>query len=156
MKVLMLCLGNICRSPTAHGVLRAMAKERGLALQIDSAGTGNWHQGNPPDRRTLAAARQRGYDFGDLRARQLRPADFIDFDLILAMDARNLHDARDMAPEGATAQLERFLDYAGMGEDGDAGDVPDPYFTGAFDAVLDLIERASAEVLARLSQNELR
>jgi len=150
MKVRLLCLGNICRSPSAHGVMRGRAAEAGLVLEIDSAGTGDWHAGNPPDRRSLSAARKRGYDFGDLRARQLTQADFTRFDLILTMDAQNLRDARALAPPGATARLARFLDYAGIG-----GDVPDPYFTGSFDAVLDLIEDASTLALARLSRGEL-
>ncbi|MCC5970375.1 MAG: low molecular weight phosphotyrosine protein phosphatase [Pararhodobacter sp.] len=150
MRVLLLCLGNICRSPTAHGVLRAMARERGMTVEFDSAGTGDWHLGSPPDHRTLAAARKRGYDFSDLRARQLTRADFTHFNLILAMDAANLRDARALAPETSTAHLTRFLEYAGL-----EGDVPDPYFTGSFDAVLDLIERSSIATLDRLSRDDL-
>lgn len=149
MKVLCLCLGNICRSPTAHGVLRAMAERRALAIEIDSAGTGDWHVGNPPDQRTITTARKRGYDISDLRARHLQPEDFTSFDLILAMDAQNLRDAAALAPSDSTARIERFLDFAGL-----SGDVPDPYFTGTFDRVLDLIERASAGVLDRLSVDE--
>lgn len=146
MKVLLLCLGNICRSPTAHGVMRTLAARRGLVLEIDSAGTGGWHVGSPPDARSRKAARKRGYVLDDLRARQLVADDFKRFDLILTMDSHNLRDASALAPPGATAHLARFLDYSGIG-----GDVPDPYYTGDFDLVLDLIERASADVLARLS-----
>lgn len=150
MRVLLLCLGNICRSPSAHGVMRSLAAQRGMALELDSAGTGSWHVGSPPDARSRNAARKRGYILDDLRARQLAVDDFTRFDLILTMDAQNLRDARASAPSNATATLSRFLDYAGIG-----GDVPDPYYTGDFDAVLALIERASTAALARLSRGEL-
>ena len=142
----MLCLGNICRSPTAEAVMRAKAAERGLAVEVDSAGTGGWHVGEPPDRRAQAAARSRGLDISGLRARQLSRADFRSFDLILAMDGTNLSDAARLAPHDGRARLTTFLDEAGLG-----GDVPDPYYTGQFDAVLDLIEDASIRILDRMA-----
>lgn len=142
----MLCLGNICRSPTAEAVMRAKAAELGLAVEVDSAGTGGWHVGEPPDRRAQAAARSRGLDISGLRARQLSRADFRSFDLILAMDGTNLSDAARLAPHDGRARLTTFLDEAGLG-----GDVPDPYYTGQFDAVLDLIEDASIRILDRMA-----
>lgn len=145
MKVLCLCLGNICRSPAAEAVLRTKAALRGLDLSVDSAGTGNWHIGAPPDARMQRVARERGYDLSGLRGRQIVRADLKRFDLILAMDARNLADARAIG--AGTARMERFLDLAGIG-----GDVPDPWFTGDFEGVLTLIERASDAILDDLSR----
>lgn len=150
MKILCLCLGNICRSPTAEAVLRARAEARGLQLSIDSAGTGNWHAGEPPDHRAIAAAARRGYDLSMLRARQITGDDFQAFDLILAMDADNLHDAQSIAPAAPRAELVRFLDYAGMARAGARGNVPDPWYSGGFDTVLDLIETASEAILERI------
>jgi len=146
MKILMLCLGNICRSPTAEAVMRAKAAERGMAVEVDSAGTGDWHVGEPPDRRAQAAAHARGIDMSGLRARQLTRADFQSFDLILAMDGTNLSDAARLAPRDGGARLTTFLDEAGLG-----GDVPDPYYTGQFNAVLDLIEDACIRILNRMA-----
>jgi protein-tyrosine phosphatase len=146
MKVLMLCLGNICRSPMAEGVFRSRAGERGIDVQVDSAGTGGWHVGAPPDPRAIAVARQRGVDLSALRARRLERGDFRRFDLVLAMDADNLAKARAIAPVGGACELVRFLDYAGLN-----GDVPDPYYTGAFEEVLDLIERGSDAILDRIA-----
>jgi len=153
MKILCLCLGNICRSPTAEAVLRAKARAAGLDWRIDSAGTGDWHAGEAPDRRAQAAAQARGYDLSALRARQITARDFHDFDLILAMDAQNLRDARAVAPVGAPGRLARFLDAADMAGAGDGGNVPDPYFTGRFDDVLTLIESASERLVQRLQDD---
>ena len=147
MRVLCLCLGNICRSPTAEAVLRAHAARAGLAWQIDSAGTGNWHIGQPPDARMQVAARAQGFDLSGQRARQLAASDFDGFDLILAMDASNLADAQRLAPVGSRARLVRFLDEAGIG-----GDVPDPYYEGNFDAVVTLVDRAAAAIIDRLAR----
>lgn len=149
-RILCLCLGNICRSPTAEAVLRARAAALGLPLVVDSAGTGDWHAGEAPDRRAQVAARARGYDMSGLRARQIVAADFTRFDLILAMDAQNLADARALAPPGATARIARFLDAAGMPDAGTGGNVPDPWYTGGFDPVLTLIETAAGRLLQRL------
>jgi protein-tyrosine phosphatase len=145
MKVLMLCLGNICRSPMAEGVLRSRAAARGIDVHVDSAGTGGWHAGDPPDPRAIAAALGRGVDLAALRARKLERADFQRFDIILAMDSDNLAQARALAPARGGAKVVRFLDHAGIG-----GDVPDPYYSGRFDAVLDLIERGCDATLEQM------
>ncbi len=147
-KVLFVCLGNICRSPTAHGVFQAMVTDEGLAGQIhvDSCGTGEWHVGEAPDRRASSAARQRGYDLSTLRARQLCTEDFEQFDYILAMDHANLRDIRALAPADYRGRIGLFLEYAhGQAE----REVPDPYYGGAdgFDHVLDLVEEASRGLL---------
>ena len=123
--VLFLCLGNICRSPLAEGAARAAFARAGITARTDSAGTGDWHVGRPPDPRAQAEARRRGIDISDLRARQLGRADFYRFDLILAADSQNLRDARGIAPADATARLRLMLDVV----PGRAGrSVADPYY----------------------------
>ena len=147
MRILLVCLGNICRSPTAEAVLRARVAARGLSdtVQLDSCGTGDWHIGKSPDVRATRAAARRGYDLSALRARQLAEQDFSSFDLILAMDDANLMGIRRMAGSSG-AQTAKFLDYlpehAGQ-------DVPDPYYGGqdGFDQVLDLVEEGSDALL---------
>ena len=150
-RILFVCLGNICRSPTAEAVLRGLAAREApeLTLIVDSCGTANYHPGAPPDRRSQAAARKRGYDLSGLRARQVRAADFADFDLILAMDRSNLQELRAMAPPDARAKIQLFLDHA---PEQPAQEVPDPYYGGStgFEDVLDLIEVASRGLLRRL------
>lgn len=148
MRILFLCLGNICRSPAAEGILRKLARDAGLDLVLDSAGTGDWHAGDPPYPPMVAAAARRGYDLSALRARQVRPADFAGFDLILAMDGANLRDAMAIRPPGGRAEVRLFLDAAGL----DGTDVPDPYFTRDFDGALDLIERGARGLLDYLAQ----
>ena len=139
MRILVVCLGNICRSPTAEAVLRKLGPED---LEVDSAGTGAWHVGNPPDPRMQDAAAKRGYDLAPLRARQVRWEDFHRFDLILAMDRENLADLARMAPDdGSGAGLHLYL------EGGNPDEMPDPYFTGGFDGVIDLVERGAARWL---------
>jgi protein-tyrosine phosphatase len=149
-RVLFVCLGNICRSPTAEGVLRWLcaAEAPALAIEIDSAGIGDYHLGKAPDPRTQRAAASRGIDLGSLRARQVERADFTRFDLILAMDRRNLSALRAMQPSGSRAQIALFLEFAGQ----PGADVPDPYTGGAadFERVLDLVIPACRRVLARL------
>jgi protein-tyrosine phosphatase len=140
-RVLLVCLGNICRSPAAEGMMRAMAVERGMDLTLDSAGIGNWHTGNPPHPPMVAAARVRGWDIADLRARQVAPADFAHFDLILAMDLAVQAGLERIRPPGSTTPLRLFL--------GDA-EVKDPYFDGSFDAALDRIEEGAALILDQL------
>lgn len=134
MKVLCVCLGNICRSPAAEGVLRALAPD----WSIDSAGTGGWHVGDPPYGPMQTAAFARGYDLGALRARQFNVDDFDRFDLILAMDAQNLSDIERLRPPGAAAKVRLFADT----------DVPDPYYTRDFDGALDLIEKAARALVS--------
>lgn len=147
--VLFVCLGNICRSPMAEGAFRAAAERRGLAVQADSAGTGDWHAGDPPDPRALAEAARHGVDLSGLRARQLTPADFDRFDHIVAMDAANLAAIRQMAPAGSRAVLSLMLDHAGR-----AGQsVDDPYFGGAagFAVTWDDVTAAAEGLIDRLS-----
>ncbi len=146
--VLFVCLGNICRSPTAHGVFERLVSERGMAhaIRVDSCGTGDWHVGHAPDRRAAAEARRRGYELDHLRARQVERADFDRFDYILAMDRSNLADLEAMRPAGFDGHLGLFLAFApraGIAE------VPDPYYGAedGFARVLDLVEAASEGLL---------
>jgi protein-tyrosine phosphatase len=152
VRVLFVCLGNICRSPTAEGVLRVLAAREApdLMLEVDSAGTAGYHIGEPPDPRTRAAAARRGYDLSTQRARVVEPADFERFDLILAMDRENLRVLRRRAPAGAHERLRLFLEFAPQAADPE--DVPDPYYGGpnGFEQVLDLVESASRGLLAHL------
>jgi protein-tyrosine phosphatase len=150
MKVLFVCLGNICRSPTAEGVLRALGAREfpELALEVDSAGTANYHVGEPPDRRTVAAARRRGYDLAPLRARQVADSDFWRFDYVLAMDHANLAEL-ERHRDSATARIALFLEFAP--ECGSA-EVPDPYYGGVedFEHVLDLCELGARGLLRHM------
>lgn len=138
VSVLMVCLGNICRSPTAEAVLRHRLHEAGLAnrVSVDSAGTGNWHLGAPPDHRSQRHAALRGYDLSSLRARQVKEDDFHRFDFILAMDENNLADLVRIAPDKHRAQVRLLA----------PTEVPDPYVGGpdGFEQVLDLVETASS------------
>ena len=150
-RVLFVCLGNICRSPTAHGVFQSMVDDRGLThlIEVDSCGTGDWHVGEAPDRRATAKAAKRGYDLSDLRARQFQAADFARFDYILAMDMKNLAALQDMRSETFSGHLGLFLGFAGNVE---LREVPDPYYGGAngFNHVLDLVEWASEGLLREI------
>lgn len=152
-RVLFVCLGNICRSPTAEAVFREQLRREaaGLAVEVDSAGTHGYHAGEPPDARAIAAAARRGIDMSDLRARMVEPADFERFDLVLAMDEQNLRRLHRLAPAEHRHRLRLFLEYApGLGR----RDVPDPYYGGetGFEEVLDLVEAASRGLLAALRQ----
>jgi protein-tyrosine phosphatase len=146
MRILFVCMGNICRSPTAEGVMRHLLAERGLdgEIEVQSAGTGGWHAGNPPDARSARAAAARGITL-EGAARQVTQADFEDFDLLVAMDRDNLADLRAIAPPGTEHKL-RMLVAGGR-------DVPDPYYGGprGFEDVLDLVETACAELLDDLA-----
>ena len=151
MKLLFVCLGNICRSPTAHGVFRAIAAREapGLVTEVDSAGTADYHSGDPPDERSRRVAALRGYDLSDLRARQVERADFEHFDLLLAMDRANLAALRALAPELLRDRAQLFLQYAGHPS---MIEVPDPYYGDETDfvRVVDLVEHASCSLVARL------
>ncbi|OOE41192.1 protein-tyrosine-phosphatase [Salinivibrio kushneri] len=151
--VLVVCLGNICRSPTAEAVLRARAQARGLAVDIDSAGTAGYHQGNPPDTRSQAAGQARGYSFEGIRARQVGPADFGCHDMILAADESNLADLQAQCPPEHQGKLTLFLHW---GEHTD-GPIPDPYYGGpdGFERVLDLLEQAADGVLDHIEAHLL-
>ena len=155
VRVLFVCLGNICRSPTAQAVFESLAARRGLSgeIQADSCGIGDWHTGNTPDERATAAAARRGYDLSRLRARQVRLDDFSAFDYILAMDRDNLADLELLRPTGFRGHLGLFLAFAG---DGAPTDVPDPYYGGdaGFDRVLDLVESASEGLLRALERDK--
>lgn len=148
VRVLFVCLGNICRSPTAHGVFEGLVQQQKLhrAIEVDSAGTGDWHLGEQPDKRSQSAAAARGYDLSHLRARLLTVEDFHKFDYILAMDNKNLADLQLMRPAGSETEVELFLNFA---ESGNIEEVPDPYYggDGGFEQVLDLVESASAGLL---------
>jgi protein-tyrosine phosphatase len=150
-QVLFVCLGNICRSPTAEGVFTALVERRGLAGSIvaDSCGTSDWHIGSAPDTRTIAAAGERGYDLRRLRGRQVQRSDFDRYDYILAMDRSNLLQLQTMCPPHYDGHLGLFLAFA---PELAHIDVPDPYYGGTdgFEQVLDLIEAASAGLLQRI------
>lgn len=154
MRILFVCLGNICRSPTAEAVFRTIAAREApeLALEVDSAGTAGYHVGEPPDPRTRAAASRRGYDLSGLRARILEPKDFERFDLILAMDRENLSVLQRRAPATARSRVRLFMEFAP--ETGTA-EVPDPYYGGpnGFEEVLDLVESASRRLLHHVRQS---
>ncbi|RDZ28320.1 low molecular weight protein-tyrosine-phosphatase [Lysobacter silvisoli] len=156
MRLLVVCLGNICRSPVAEGVLRARIQASTLAgqVELDSAGTGDWHVGQPPDRRAIANAAEHGIDIAGLRARQLGPADYRDFDWLLCADRANLRDVRARMPHGAHARAALLLDWTGVEHE---GEVPDPYTGGPaqFEHVFQLLDRAADGAIARLRQ-ELR
>jgi protein-tyrosine phosphatase len=152
VRIVFVCLGNICRSPTAEGVMRHAAARAGVAVTLDSAGTGNWHVGEPPDPRTVRAAKQRGYELEHLRGRQFGVQDFSDFDLIVAMDRAN-HDAITRLAKTCSVPVPpiRMLRSFDPTSDHDA-DVPDPYAGGArgFEDVLDICERACAGLVEHL------
>lgn len=144
MRILCVCLGNICRSPMAEGAVRAMGASAGLDLEVDSAGTGAYHIGNPPDPRGLAAASARGYDNSGQRARQVRIGDFDEFDLIVAMDRSNLRNLEAMCPPGARAEIRLF--------DPEGREIPDPYYGGPadYELALDMVEHAADALITGL------
>lgn len=156
IKVLFVCMGNICRSPTAEGVFRELVEQKGSSgkFEIDSAGTIGYHAGESPDNRAQAAAKKRGYDLSKIRARQVIASDFEYFDYILAMDHENLRNLLALSKGVGRAKVELFLDYA---IDADTREVPDPYYGGAdgFEHVLDLIENASNGFIEFLKAEKL-
>jgi protein-tyrosine phosphatase len=151
MKVLFVCLGNICRSPTAEGVVRSIAAREfpALTVELDSAGTADYHVGEPPDPRSVAAARRRGYDISGLRARQVATADFSGFDYVLAMDRANLAEIERIGAHGR-AHVGLFMAFAPGRDD----EVPDPYYGGVedFEHVLDLCEAGARALLGSLAK----
>lgn len=150
-KVLFVCTGNICRSPTAEGVARGLAVKQGVEhlFEFDSAGTHGYHVGEPPDSRAVAAALRRGYDLAPLRARRVTDFDFIRFDYLLAMDFEHLAFLQRACPRSHQKKLGLFMDFS---ERFDADEVPDPYYGGAqgFEHVLDLVEDAATQLILRL------
>ena len=153
IRVLFVCMGNICRSPTAEAVFRHYVENAGMTEQIgiDSAGTHDYHIGSAPDARTLRAAKQRGYDMSDLRGRQVEAGDFHRFDYVLAMDRANLANLKRIAPENCEIQAQLFLEYARHHAE---REVPDPYYGGedGFERVLDMVEDAAEGLLQRIRE----
>jgi len=154
IKVLFVCMGNICRSPTAHGVFESMIKDAGMIgdVEVDSAGTHAYHVGELPDARSSQCANQRGFDLSYIRARRVEVSDFEYFDYVLAMDADNLSILKSMSPTQHKNKVCLFLDYA---KDNSESEVPDPYYGGAngFDHVFDLVEEASKGLLDDIKKN---
>ncbi len=146
MRILMVCLGNICRSPLAEGIMKHKIRERGLDWTVDSAGTGSWHTGELPDRRSIAKARQYGIDITDQRARQFHPADFEQFDRILVMDTQNRHDVLRLAQhDGHRTKVQLILDALHPGQE---RNVPDPYYDDdGFEAVFQMLDAACDRIL---------
>jgi protein-tyrosine phosphatase len=151
VSVLFVCMGNICRSPTAEGIFRKVVSDAGLAekVHIESAGTHAYHAGAPPDHRAQAAALRRGVTLTNIRARRVAAEDFAAFDYIFAMDKDNLGELLERSPEEHREKVRLFLDFAGTGR---TAEVPDPYYGGAsgFELVLDMVEQASHRLLQRI------
>jgi protein-tyrosine phosphatase len=156
IKVLFVCMGNICRSPTAHGVFRALVEREGLSqrISIDSAGTHAYHVGSRPDKRAQATALSRGIDLSDLVARRVAPEDFDVFDYVLAMDQDNFIALSEICPDPLIDRIQMFMDFApGMR----TREVPDPYYGGpsGFERVFDLVEAAAQGLLEDIRQRHL-
>ncbi|HEY9078525.1 low molecular weight protein-tyrosine-phosphatase [Magnetovibrio sp.] len=154
VSVLFVCLGNICRSPTAEGVFRDLVEREGLGghIRIDSAGTHAYHIGEPPDGRAQAEAKRRGIDISGLRGRQARAQDFAEFDYVLAMDRSNHQNLLNICPADRRERLSMFLNFApAVG----CTEVPDPYYEGGFDSVYDMIEQAAHGLLADIRAKHL-
>lgn len=156
INVIFVCMGNICRSPTAHGVFEALVKQAGLAdiIEVDSAGTHAYHVGEPPDHRAQGTALSRGYDLSDQRARRAEPEDFIKFDYILAMDKDNYSNLSAICPDGMQDKLYLFMDFA---PGRTPREVPDPYYggPGGFERVFDMVEIAAQGLLNEIRRKHL-
>ena len=153
VKVLFVCMGNICRSPTAHGVFRHLVEQNQLTdhIEIDSAGTHAYHVGNPPDSRSAATALERGIDLSDLRARQVTVDDFATYDYVIAMDRENHSNLMHLCPENYRERIHMFMEFT---DDWSNAEVPDPYYGGdsGFDRVFDMVESASVGLLAQIQK----
>ena len=151
VSVLFVCLGNICRSPTAHAVFQCLVDRHGLSsvIQVDGAGTGDWHLGHAPDARSSAEAAKRGYDMSNLRSRLVTVEDFYKFDYVIAMDKSNLGNLKAMCPADFSGQLKLLMDFSSDPSFSSISEVPDPYYGGddGFPLVLDMIEDAAASLL---------
>ena len=152
IKVLFVCLGNICRSPTAEGALRRHIETEGLhdKIEVDSAGTSGWHIDEPPDKRAQVVAKQRGINLSYLRSRKVNSADFKNFDYIIAMDKQNLTDLNQSCPNEKKHALSLLLTFA---PELDRTNVPDPYYHGSFEEVFDMIELATKNLLSHIKKN---
>lgn len=154
VRVLFVCMGNICRSPTAHGVFRQLVLEEGLVelIEIDSAGTHAYHVGNPPDRRAQSTAQARGVDLSDLRARQVSEEDFASYDYVVAMDQDNYLSLSQKCPRVHLDKIHMFMDFA---PEMRTREVPDPYYGGAqgFERVFDLVEAAARGLLLDIRES---
>lgn len=153
--VLFVCLGNICRSPSAHAVFLKKAEQANLNVHVDSAGTAAYHTGAKPDARSVQAGESRGYDFNNLKARKVSDQDFVDFDLILAMDLSNLNDLLSRCPDEYKEKVKLMMSFAQVHLDQE--EVPDPYYGGSagFEYVLDLIEDASDGIIGHIEKNKV-
>jgi len=152
MKILMVCLGNICRSPLAEGIMKAKLKSKGLDGYVDSAGVISYHSGEPPDNRATQVARNNGIDITDQRARQIKKSDFSEFDLILTMDRSVHQDVLSIAGSaGESGRIHMFTEFAGLGKN---KDVPDPYWGGSdgFEKVFNLIDSACESIISRIEK----
>ena len=156
VRVLMVCLGNICRSPTAHAVFQNRIDTAGLGarVEVDSAGTADYHIGSSPDKRSIEMGAQHGYDLSQQRARQVQPKDFDTFDYLLAMDLQNLEDLRSQCPSAHARKLYLMMDFGTSA----IKEVPDPYYGGdnGFEKVLKLVEDAADGLIAHISERILR
>lgn len=150
-KILIVCLGNICRSPTAEAVLKSIVQQRGLDIAVDSAGTIGVHQGKGPDSRSRAAGEKRGYNFNGISSRPVKDQDFAEFDYIFAADKQNKIDLLALCPAQYQHKIALFLEFAGVAQ----SEIPDPYYGGeqGFELVLDLLEEASDKLLDKLGAN---